>query len=299
MGSPMGPTAYMHRRHRILAPTPISTAHPTAVDPIAVDSTVEVFMVEAMAEAMEDADKAITGLSRQVKADWSRSCGAILRNGFMLKSSPDISAKRIRVLIADDHPVVRLGLSTILTSEDDLKIVAEAVDGEETCALCDKLCPDVLLLDLRMPKKDGLQVLFELMARDAPKPQVVVMTCQDTEENIRQSVKAGAKAFLVKGAKPQVVREAVRRVAKGESFLPPAIRSKLTEWMGYRQLSQRENQVLQGLGLGKTNKEIAEALCIGEGTVKHHVKSILRKLNAIGRAEAVAIAIRRGLLSVG
>jgi two-component system NarL family response regulator len=217
----------------------------------------------------------------------------------MLKSSPDTITQQIRVLIADDHPVVRSGLSAILSSEDDLKIVAEAVDGEETCALCHKLCPDVLLLDLRMPKKDGLQVLFELMAGDTPKPQAVVMTCQDTEEDIRQAVKAGAKAFLVKGAQPQVVREAVRRVAKGESFLPPAIQSKLAEWMGYRQLSQRENQVLQGLGLGKTNKEIAEALCIGEGTVKHHVKSILRKLNAIGRSEAVAIAIRRGLLSVG
>jgi two-component system NarL family response regulator len=149
-----------------------------------------------------------------------------------------------------------------------------------------------------MPKKDGLQVLSELMAGGGPTPQTLVITAYVTEQDIRQALKAGAYAFLLKGAAPRQVREAVRRVANGESFLPPEIELKLTESKGYSHLSKRENQVLQCLALGRTNKEIAQVLAIGEGTVKHHVKSILYKLNATGRADAVGIAVRRGLLKV-
>ena len=208
------------------------------------------------------------------------------------------SANPIRVLIADDHPVIRRGLFSILQCEKDIQVVGEAVDGEETCALCRKHCPDVLVLDLRMPKKDGLQVLSELMACGVPKPHTLVITAHVTEQDIHQTLKAGACAFLLKGADGKQVREAVRRVANGESFLPPEIELKLTESKGYRQLSKRESQVLECLVLGRTNKEIAQALSIGEGTIKHHVKSILRKLNATGRADAVGIAVRRGLLEV-
>ncbi len=163
-----------------------------------------------------------------------------------MKSSPDTNKQQIRVLLADDHPVVREGLATILKSQKDIKIVAEAADGEETCALYDQLSPDVLLLDLRMPKKDGRQVVTELMSRRGSKPRIIVMTVYETEADIRHALKAGAKAFLIKAAHPQQIREAVRRVARG--------------------------------------------------TVKHHVKSILRKLDAIGRSEAIAIATRRGLV---
>lgn len=208
------------------------------------------------------------------------------------------SANPIRVLIADDHPVIRRGLFSILQCEKDIQVVGEAVDGEETCALCRKHCPDVLVLDLRMPKKDGLQVLSELMACGVPKPHTLVITAHVTEQDIHQTLNAGASAFLLKGADAKQVREAVRRVANGESFLPPEIELKLTESKGYRQLSKRESQVLECLVLGRTNKEIAQALSIGEGTIKHHVKSILRKLNATGRADAVGIAVRRGLLKV-
>jgi two-component system, NarL family, response regulator len=216
----------------------------------------------------------------------------------MPKSLPNLISRKIRVLVADDHPVVRRGLCTILQGEKDIQIVGEAADGEETCVLCRKHCPDVLVLDLRMPNKDGLQVLSELMAGGGPTPQTLVITAYVTEQDVYQALKAGADAVLLKGAAPREVREAVRRVANGESFLPPEIELKLSESKGYSHLSKRENQVLQCLALGRTNKEIAQALAIGEGTVKHHVKSILSKLNATGRADAVGIAVRRGLLKV-
>ena len=215
-----------------------------------------------------------------------------------MKSSPDTNKQQIRVLLADDHPVVRQGLATILESQKDIKIVAEAGDGEEACALYDQLSPDVLVLDLRMPKKDGLQVVAELMSRRGSKPRIIVMTVYETEADIRQALKAGAKAFLIKAAHPQQIREAVRRVAKGESFLPPEIGFKLGESMSHPELSNRETEVLRYLARGRSNKEIGRALFISEGTVKHHVKSILRKLDAIGRSEAMAIATRRGLVRV-
>jgi len=221
------------------------------------------------------------------------------RADLTMKSSPDAMTQQIRVLLADDHPVVREGLAAILKSQKDIEIVAEAANGEEACELYDQLSPDVLLLDLRMPKKDGLQVITELMTRSAPKPRIMVMTFYESEQDIRRVLKAGAKAFLVKGSHPQQIREAVRRVAQGENFLPPEIGFKLAESMSHPELSNRETQVLQYLARGRSNKEIGRALYISEGTVKHHVKSILSKLDAIGRAEAVAIAARRGLIHLG
>jgi two-component system, NarL family, response regulator len=212
-----------------------------------------------------------------------------------MKNSNAIT-QQIRVIMTDDHPVVRQGLATILESQKDIKIVAEAADGEEVCELYDQLSPDVLLLDLRMPKKDGLQVVTELMARCATKPRIIVMSAYETEEDIRQVLKVGAKAFLVKAAHPHQIREAVRRVAKGESFIPPEIGFKLAESMSHPELSNRETQILQYLARGRSNKEIGQILYLSEGTIKHHVKSILRKLGAIGRAEAIAIAARRGLI---
>jgi two-component system, NarL family, response regulator len=213
-----------------------------------------------------------------------------------IRSSLPEKEKKISVLIADDHPVFRLGLAAILSSQNDIEIVAEATDGEETCELYDRHSPDVLMLDLRMPKKDGLQIVTELMSRRVSKPRIVVMTSFDSEQNIRQTLSAGAKAFLLKRSDPQQIREAVRRVAQGGTFLPPEIGLKLAESMSRSELSKRETQVLHCLALGKSNKEIGRALYISEGTVKHHVKSILSKLDAMGRGEAIAIAAKRGLI---
>lgn len=213
-----------------------------------------------------------------------------------MKSSPDAITQRIRVVLADDHPAMLQGLACILESQEDIEIVGEAFDGEEASELYDQLLPDVLMLDCRMPKKDGLQVAIELMSRRASAARIIVMTAYGNEQDIRQAMKAGAKGFLAKGASAQQIREAVRRVANGETFLPPEIGIKLAESMSHVELSQRETEVLQCLGRGKSNKEIGQALYISENTVKQHVRSIFGKFGAVGRTEAVAIAAERGLL---
>ena len=137
-----------------------------------------------------------------------------------MKSSPECSAKEITVLIADDHPVFRQGLATILNSQPDIKVVAEAANGEEVYELYNQLHPDVLLLDLQMPKKSGLQVIADLVSRRSLNPGIVVITSFDDEEDIRQALSVGAKAFLVKGSEPEEIRDAVRSVARGERYLP-------------------------------------------------------------------------------
>jgi two-component system NarL family response regulator len=210
-----------------------------------------------------------------------------------MKSSP---THVIRVLIADDHPVVREGLSAILRSEKDIKIVAEATNGEEACNLYDRHSPDVVILDLRMPKKDGLQVVTELMSSRRPKPRIIVMTTYETEEDVRRALRAGAKSYLVKGALSEQILETVRKVAEGEPSVPPKIASKLTESLGRPELSARELQVLRQIAAGGSNKDIGQKLCITEHTVKAHVKSILAKLDAMGRTEAIAIATKRGII---
>jgi two-component system, NarL family, response regulator len=213
-----------------------------------------------------------------------------------MKSPSASPTKVISVLIADDHPVVREGLATILKSQKDIAVIAEATNGEEACELCKQLSPDVLLLDLRMPKKDGLQAITELMARGATKPRIIVMTTYESEEDVRRTLKAGAKGYLVKGTAPQQIREAVRKVAAGESLLPANVASKRAESMAHPELSERERQVLQYIASGRSNREIGQILNISENTVKAHVKSILTKLDAMGRTEVIAIALQRGLI---
>src|SRR5260370_8979951 len=190
---------------------------------------------------------------------------------FTSRSSPFKETKRINVLIADDHPVIRQGLAAVLNSQKHIKIVAQAADGEETCALYDQLSPDVLLLDLRMPKKDGLQVVAELMSRRGSKPRIIVMTSYESEQDICQALKAGAKAFLVKAAHPQQIREAIRRVARGESFFPPEIGFKLAESLSHPELSNRETVIMRILARGCRTEEIRQILLPCEQPVIIHL----------------------------
>jgi two-component system NarL family response regulator len=213
-----------------------------------------------------------------------------------MKKSSEPALPQIRVIIADDHPVVRHGLRSILRSQKDIRVIAEADDGEEACQLCEQLSPDVLLLDLRMPKKDGLEVIRTLSQAGERKPQIIVMTTYEGEEDIRRALGAGAKGYLFKGANLLQVRDAVRKVATGKSMVAADVACKLAESMAHRELSEAELQVLGHLGQGKSNKQIGQHLYISENTVKIHVRSILKKLDATCRTEAVAIAVRRGLL---
>jgi DNA-binding NarL/FixJ family response regulator len=221
-----------------------------------------------------------------------------LRHNGNRKTSPsgNTPLEQIRVVIADDHPVARQGLSAILGSLDDVIVVAEAVDGEEACQLYYQYSPDVLIVDLRMPKKDGLQVVDELMSGGPPKPRIIVITTYEDEEDIRRAVKAGAKGYLVKVADGEQIEEAVRAVAAGRSLFPTTITLKLVEAVARPELSKREAEVLQGIANGRSNKEIGSMLYISELTVKGHVRSILEKLDARGRSEAIAIAVKRGLI---
>jgi DNA-binding NarL/FixJ family response regulator len=210
--------------------------------------------------------------------------------------SPITPLEQIRVIIADDHPVVREGLSSILRSLEGVQVVGEAANGEEACELYDQHSPDVLLVDLRMPEKDGLQVVAELMAERTPKPRIIVITTYESEEDIRRAVRAGAKGYLLKVADPEQIEEAIRAVAAGRSLFPTEITLKLAQSVAHPELTKRELEVLQCIANGRSNKEIGSILYISEATVKGHVRSILGKLEAIGRAQAIAIATKRGLI---
>ena len=213
------------------------------------------------------------------------------------EEQPEVSHK-ITVAVVDDHPVTREGLIEILNGEKDITVVGQAADGAEACVMYNQLLPQILMLDLRLPKMAGLQVLRELVSLKVPHPRVIVMTAFDSDHDLCQAVRAGAKAFLNKMTDPQQIREAVRRVARGENFFPFDIGLRLLESMSRPQLLPREIQVLEKLADGKSNKEIGAAFDITESTVKYYVKSILKKLGAVGRAEAVAIAVRRGWLQL-
>jgi two-component system NarL family response regulator len=204
---------------------------------------------------------------------------------------------KIRILSGDDHPIARAGLVEVLARQNDMSVVGEASNGEEVCQLYERLSPDVLLLDLRMPKKDGLEVIKDLMTR-TPKPRIMVMTTYQATEDVRLALTAGAKGYLLKEAEPPQLRDAVRRVFAGDLVLPPSVAGKLAGCLAQKGLSRREMQVLRQLCAGDSNKEIAQKLYLSESSVKFYAKNLSKKLGAAGRTAAVAIAERRGLVRI-
>lgn len=208
------------------------------------------------------------------------------------------SRSRICVLIGDDHTVVRDGLAAILGLQPDMKVVAEASNGEEACALFEKHKPDIMLLDLRMPKKDGLETVKTIRAK-RPDARIIILTTYGGDEDIFRSLKAGAKGYLLKDAPRQQILEAIRTVHAGCQYIPANIASKAAEHALKPQVTTREVEVLRHMARGASNKEIGAALFVSEGTVKTHVKSILAKLDAVSRTEAVTIAARRGMIHEG
>jgi DNA-binding NarL/FixJ family response regulator len=201
----------------------------------------------------------------------------------------------IRVLIVDDHPVVRAGLNSMLSTLEGFTVVSVAADGREALSLIDEYRPDVVLLDLHMPGMDGIAVLEQLKGK-LPDLRVIVLTSFDGDEEIYRAVRAGAHGYLLKNTLEAEMVRAIRSVCAGKRYLPFRIAEQLAERVMRSSLTAREIEVLPLIARGLTNKEIGQLLDISENTVRNHVNNIIEKLGVSGRTEAVAVALQQGII---
>jgi NarL family two-component system response regulator LiaR len=211
----------------------------------------------------------------------------------------------IRILVVDDHAVVREGLRALINGKPDMELVGEAGDGQEAVLLARSLQPDVILMDLVMPGKDGIQATQEIRQENS-EARILVLTSFDEDDQVFSALKAGALGYILKDSSPQELLEAIRCVRRGESSLHPSVARKLI--LGYGQdqkaeagvdlLTEREVEVLKLVARGLSNQVIAEELCVGEGTVRFHVGNILDKLRLENRTQAALYALREGLVSL-
>src|SRR6476620_8390946 len=202
---------------------------------------------------------------------------------------------RIGILIADDHSGLRQGLVSLIGFESDMMVVGEASNGREAVELWKRHRPEVTMLDLRMPELDGVGVIKQIRADDE-NARIIVLTTFDGDEDIYRAIQAGAKGYLLKDVPREALMDCVRRVHAGETSVPVHLVAKLADRVSGETLSRREIEVLKLMAQGKSNKEIASALFISEGTIKSHGKAIFAKMNVVSRTEAVADATRRGLI---
>jgi two-component system NarL family response regulator len=203
----------------------------------------------------------------------------------------------ISILIADDHPLILAGLTSLLATMPEFRMVAQATDGLEAVALYRQHRPDVVIMDLSMPRLNGVEAIEQIRAEDSS-ASIVILTTYQGDEDVFRGLHAGAKAYLLKDGDSRQLVDCLRAVASGQQFLPAEVASKLAERKATSQLSRRELDILAHLATGKSNKMIARSADIEVGTVKFHVNNILAKLNVASRTEAATVAARRGLLSV-
>ena len=207
-----------------------------------------------------------------------------------------MSTSKLRILIADDHALVRIGLRASIEMEPDFSIVAEAGSGEQTLQQYRKHQPDVALIDLRMPGMDGIQTTAAL-CREFPQARVIVISTFKGGDDILRAMQAGAKTYLPKSVQREELIRAIRAIAKGESYLPNVVASRLAERLRRPDLTTRELEVLRLVARGLSNAEIAESLVLGENTIKTHVGRVLAKLGLRDRVQAVVLAYETGLVA--
>ena len=206
-----------------------------------------------------------------------------------------MAVTKATVLLVDDHALLRTGVANIINQEPDLQVVAEAGDGLEGVEAFERHHPDVTLLDLRMPRMEGVEVVRRIRELD-PRARVIILTTYDTDDEISRALKAGAKAYVLKDIGADDLIACIRDVLAGKTYLAPAAAAKLAEGVSRVQLTPREMAALRLMADGKANKEIATALDISERTVKTHLAHLFEKLGATSRTEAVRVATRRGLV---
>lgn len=213
----------------------------------------------------------------------------------MMPSAPDTAPPRARVLVVDDHALLRTGVANIIDQERDLQVVAEAANGVDALAAYERHRPDVTLLDLRMPQMEGVETVRRIRLLD-PLARVIILTTYDTDEDIARALRAGAKAFVLKDIAADALIACIRDVLAGKTYLAPSAAAKLAEGVTRVQLTPRELATLRLMADGQANKEIASALGISERTVKTHSSHLFEKLGVTSRTEAVRVATRRGLV---
>jgi len=201
----------------------------------------------------------------------------------------------IRILIAEDHQVVRQGFIALLGMVDGFKVVAEAANGAEAVALYREHRPDVALMDLRMPGMGGVETITAIR-KEFPEARIIVLTTFDGDEDIFRAIQAGAKSYMLKGMSVEELIDAIQTVHRGRSRIPAAVADRLAERLSGNALTERETEVLRTIVAGKSNKEIAAALFISEATVKTHINNLLSKLGAADRTQAARIALQRGIV---
>ena len=205
--------------------------------------------------------------------------------------------RTIRILIADDHYVVRMGLLALVNTEADMKIIGEASDGNQAVDMFEKLQPDLVLMDLRMPIMDGVAATKKICVKH-PAARILMLTTYDGDTDIHRAIQAGARGYVLKNTTGGDLIPALRAVAAGEKWIPREISTRLAARKLFEELTPRELEVLQQMARGLANKEIGDVLKITEYTVKDHLKNILGKLRVADRTEAVTVALQRGIIQL-